>query len=204
MKIIVNFLIIVNCWVSISCERNTNSFPAYDEVRQGNLLAINQKSFEKPSGNEIKIAVSRKAFDEYEIAITNISKKPVFCGYLPGRNSNYADFFAYGVEWRSSKSEAFMPEYHGGDFAPPAVAIDSEQTVRTMFYPSKSGEYQVLFGYAVDPEVAKTLNGVPFDERSQDINSKMNEAFTTAISKGFKVAALKRNKFLSTVDAKGK
>lgn len=185
-KILKFFTIIGFCFIS-ACASEDYSSPTNDGHPIASPTPMNVSSFEKPVGNEIKIAVHKVASDEYEIRVTNISKRPVFCGYLPGQNSTYAEYFAFGVEWKAPGAKVFTTQPRGSHFSPPIVPIDPDKTVKIIYFPSEPGEYRILLGYAVDPEIERIRSTVRYEERSEELNSTMRDAFEIATSPVFDV-----------------
>lgn len=150
-------------------------------------LPFETSSFERPIGNEIEIEARRISPNEYVIELRNVSNQRLYCAYVPGKDTELAQYFPYITEKKEGKSGEFEVINKGGHFAPGLHPIDPKRLVKFKFYSYDNGEYRLRFFYLIDESAVSFINRIDQNNRptkgeSDKILAAYSE-FTTPIMK---------------------
>jgi hypothetical protein len=171
VKILVLFLLFLYC----SCGRKSISVNAPGNVGKSSIIT--------PRGDELKIELEKSTADKFIVKVTNVSDKPMFCAYLPGRGTDEAEYFPFTVERRASNKGAFEVYHSGGHFTPGLYAIKSGEMVRSSFSAPDKGRYRVKLGYYADEAVRDVVTEkIPEPGLTKAEQNMVNAASGLAVS----------------------
>lgn len=158
MKYLIFFgvILFIGSFLYLNWESSKNSqfYP-----QNSNALSLEEPNHfvsEMPKGNELEINIRKLSNTRFNIKITNVSNKKIFCPYLPGVNRDKANYFPYITE--KEENGKFIVESKGGDFAPGLNPINPNNSVEFTFFSIKKGKYRIKFSYLIDENIAQLIN----------------------------------------------
>ncbi len=133
--------------------------------------------FEKPRGDELRIASRQESTRRYRVRVTNISEGDLFIPYEPGQGTLVAEYFPFGMEWREVGSKDFRFLNTWGHFAPRLNRLAPAESFEFFFEPKESGEYRLLFNYSIDPRLVSELAAINPAEKEPVEHEKFRKAY---------------------------
>ena len=139
-----------------SCEFKDNSYAKTET----NLAQIAEKSVDEfleiPKGNELKIETQKIGTNEFNVKVTNVSNRKVYCYYTKSLSGDRASFHYY-PEKRRKASDNFE-KYNGvPDSLPSLSTINPNDLVEFSFSVLEKGEYRLTISYLIDENTAKIM-----------------------------------------------
>jgi len=144
------FLLLIGCGSKDILSANTETNLTQNEVKPIDNF------FEIPTGNELKIETQRLNTNKFNVILTNISEKKVYCYYTTSPNGDRTSFHYY-PEKRNKNSNEFENYSDGPDSLPALSSINPHQSIKFNFSELRKGAYRLTISYLTDENTAKLM-----------------------------------------------